>query len=397
MWIDYVRVARRGWRELLFSAMLLGLSSFGQTFFVSLYGDAIRGDFNLTSGTFGTIYAISTVGGAIALSYLGRLIDRVSISTYAAAASLLLSSACLALLFANTLPLLVLAFFALRLGGQGLMVHSSMTAAARFFPRDTGKAVGLVSLGFCIAQALLPAYAVLSATSVGWRMSWGLNAILVIAGCTLALWILPLSRRQEISATERTARNPLVNKGSSPFRDIRFFCAVPAVFASPFLMNGFLFHQAHLADEKHWQLSWLAAWFIAYAVTQGSVFIAAGSLIDRFKSSRILPLFLIPQAIGFLLLFAYSSPWIIPFYLVLTGISSACASTLSTSLWVELFGSNRFGEVRAVAEAGNVLATGASPILVGMLIDAGISMSAQAGCAVLIILSASILSLGVRR
>jgi hypothetical protein len=32
----------------------------------------------------------------------------------------------------------------------------------------------------------------------------------------------------------------------------------------PFITTGFFFHQARLAQEKGWELSWVAVWFIAW-------------------------------------------------------------------------------------------------------------------------------------
>ncbi|MFC3323632.1 hypothetical protein [Mesorhizobium cantuariense] len=45
--LTYGRFARRNWDHLLFGAMLLALSSFGQTYFISLFGTHFRQDFRL--------------------------------------------------------------------------------------------------------------------------------------------------------------------------------------------------------------------------------------------------------------------------------------------------------------------------------------------------------------
>ena len=61
--------------HLTFGAMLMAMSSFGQTYFVSLYGQDFREAFGLTDGGLGGLYAIGTVMSAITLTWAGRLID----------------------------------------------------------------------------------------------------------------------------------------------------------------------------------------------------------------------------------------------------------------------------------------------------------------------------------
>ncbi|WP_246710178.1 hypothetical protein [Martelella soudanensis] len=58
-------------------------------------------------------------------------------------------------------------------------------------------------------------------------------------------------------------------------------------------------------------------------------------------------------------------------------LSMALGSTLATALWVDLFGPAELARVRSFVEAGTVIARGASPILMGVLIDAGIPLSFQ--------------------
>ena len=65
--------------------------------------------------------------------------------------------------------------------------------------------------------------------------------------------------------------------------------ALPIVLASPFIPTGFFFHQARLAEEKGWALSWVAAWFVAYALTQAVSLLSFGPVINRLASRRLLP------------------------------------------------------------------------------------------------------------
>ena len=57
-------------------ALLTLSSSYGQTFFISLFADQIMNDFNLTHGQWGGIYAISTTLSAIVMVWAGALTDK---------------------------------------------------------------------------------------------------------------------------------------------------------------------------------------------------------------------------------------------------------------------------------------------------------------------------------
>ncbi len=391
----YLQFSRSHWRHLSFGALLMALSSFGQTYFVSLSGTHFRETFQLSDGGLGTTYAIGTFVSALTLTWAGRLIDYTTVRIFTWGVAVLLAGACLLVAISPNFIVLAIAFYFLRLGGQGLMVHTALTATARTFPANAGKALGIVALGMSAAQALLPLATVATMDAIGWRLAWVVNAIVVIAGIALALQFFP--RLADTAVRKRKAKGDRSRDASARplWRDARLLMTLPAVLASPFIVTGFFFHQARLAEQKHWDIGWLAGGFVAFAIVQAVAVIAIGPAIDRLGTRRILPFFLIPQAGAMLLLGLVSAPWVAPVYMVLMGISAAFGSTLATALWVELFGSLELARVRSAVEAGAVLASGASPVLMGLMIDAGIPLSTQAlGCCVYTLL-ASIIARGV--
>lgn len=81
--------------HLAFGAILMAMSSFGQTYFVSLYGQDLRQAFGLTDGGLGGIYAAGTVMSAVTLTWAGRMIDYTTTRRFTMADTLLLIAACL--------------------------------------------------------------------------------------------------------------------------------------------------------------------------------------------------------------------------------------------------------------------------------------------------------------
>jgi len=380
--------------HLAFGAILMAMSSFGQTYFVSLYGQDLRQAFGLSDGGLGGLYAAGTVMSAVTLTWAGRLINYTTTRRFTLAVTLLLITACLLVSGAQAAWMLCAGFYLLRLGGQGLMVHTALTVTARQFPLDAGKALGAIALGLSLAQALFPLAAVQINYLTGWRTAWLINAAVLFVGVALAISCLPRTAEKPLRTFRKRGAEKV--REMSVWKNRNLLLALPAVLASPFITTGFFFHQARLAEEKEWALSWVAAWFIAYAVTQAASLLSFGPLIDRLTPRRLLPWFLLPQGAGMLALWLSSSQWVTPFYLIMTGVSSAIASTLATALWVQLFGPAQLAKVRSAVEAGTVLASGASPVIMGVLIDHHVTLRIQALICLVFILVASLAATRVK-
>ncbi len=387
---SYLNFARVNWQQLLFGALLMALSSFGQTYFVSVSGSYFRDAFDLSDGGLGATYAAGTFASALTLTWAGRLIDYTSVRHFTWAVALLLATACLLVAISANFLMLAVAFYFLRLGGQGLMTHTALTATARAFPQDAGKALGVIALGLSVAQGLFPIAGVTMMEHLGWRTAWGLNALLVIAGVFLALIFLP--RQGDTAIRSRKDRSDGTASTSRPlWRDTRLLFTLPAILAGPFIVTGFFFHQARLAEQKGWGLATVAASFAVFAIVQAIASVGVGPVIDKIGPKRLLPFFLLPQALAMLLLGTISAPWIAPIYMLLMATSMALASTLATALWVDLFGPRELARVRSFVEAGTVVASGASPIAMGLLIDAGVPLAWQAlACCVYVVIASGI-------
>ena len=164
------------WRIIGLGFALTFLSSFGQTFFISLSGPDIRAAFGLTHGGFGSIYSVATLSSGLLMIWVGSVIDRVNIRLYATAALLGLTAAAVSLSFAPNLLVLGLSLFVLRLCGQGMLSHAGVMSTARLPEGIRGRAVGVATLGFSAGEAILPGIAVALIAAFGWTGTWRIAA-----------------------------------------------------------------------------------------------------------------------------------------------------------------------------------------------------------------------------
>ena len=113
--------------------LLTYFSGFGQTYFISASVAEWQGRFDLSHGEFGRLYMLATLGSALTLPFLGRLLDVVAPHRIVLFIVPVLAGAALLAGFAASVPVLVFAIFLLRLFGQGMMTHTALTTTGRWF------------------------------------------------------------------------------------------------------------------------------------------------------------------------------------------------------------------------------------------------------------------------
>ena len=123
-------------------------SSFGQTFFIGVFGGAIRQEFQLSDGQLGGLYSAATLASACLLFWLGRAVDHHDLRRVTGLVCLGLAIASAGMAVASSPVFLFVSLLLLRLSGQGLMTHIGMTSMARYFDEHRAKAISLAGLGF---------------------------------------------------------------------------------------------------------------------------------------------------------------------------------------------------------------------------------------------------------
>lgn len=382
-------------RSVLIFGLLAALStSFGQTFFISLFVPDIRRAFSIGGDEFGMIYGGATLLGALFLPVIGSKLDHYKLREYTSWTLAAMSGAALLMAVSPNLLTLGIALLSLRLLGQGLLGHVSQTAMAREFGAGRGKALGIAGIGYPLGEATLPVAFAFLLPLAGWRVAWGL-----VAGTILALF-LPAVRwllRHEKAASDLQSDSPLALGPSidrkAIWRNWRVYWILPSVMVLPFLLTALFLYQAQIAESKGWRLEWLATAFAAFAITRASTSIVFGPLIDRFSATRLLPLYMLPLAAGIAILANCSSPWAAFPYMILSGLTAGASGSIATAVWAEIYGPSSVGKVRSFAASLAVVSAALSPPLVGMLLSRGESYQHLLEVAISLILITSVASL----
>ena len=358
-------------------------SSVGQTYFISLFAGDIRADLNLTHGSFGALYTSATLASAMTFLWLGKLTDRFNLSLLSAFSLVGLSGCALLIAGVNSLTSLIMALFGLRLFGQGLLSHIAITAMGCWFMVERGRALSIATLGFPFGEALLPVLVAFLLTFCTWREIWtGASVGMIIIMLPVLLWLAYLVRERGLDRPRNDVFGPegsgrLSWTRGQVLRDPRFYGLLPGLLAPPFIITGVLFHQVHLVETKSWTLAAFASCYPLYAISSIAASLAAGWLIDRSGAARLLRFYLLPLALGLALLAATDAIFAAPAFMLLMGASAGAATVVVGVLWAELYGTDHLGAIRSMVVALLVLSTAMAPGLMGLLIDAGLSLDSQ--------------------
>jgi MFS family permease len=394
---SYIGFIKSNAKDLSFGAMLFFLSTFGHTYFIAFFIDEFMIAYDVTSGTLGAVFAIVTVSAALALPWLGAKLDTAGIYPYTSVIAIAFSASCFILALDVNFVLFVVGLFLLRLCGQGLLIHTAVVATSRALPVDSGKAISIVNLGSSIPRVVIPTFTVFVLSVLSWQQVWFVLGCAILFGAGLAVLFHSTRGPKRADPPISSPNEKKRGLDTHILLDIRFLLSCPALLAVSYIWTGFLFHQTILVSEKGWTTEWFAASFAAFAVVQMLGSLVAGAALDRLGVVRIIAVFLVPQALGLLLIVAFSDPWAAPAFLVLTAISAAIDIPLAAAILLRLFSVHHLGRARSSFEGLRILVTGASPFVMGVLLDQGISLSEQAlGCAAYAI-SAGILAFVVQK
>ena len=360
-------------------ALLTLLSSFGQTFFISIFAAEIQSKFGLSHGSWGGIYALGTTASAVVMVWAGGLTDKFRVRTLGPAVLLLLALACLFMAFNPFAVLLPLVIFALRLFGQGMTSHIAVVAMARWFSAARGRALSVSALGFSAGQAVLPIIFVMLLGVMDWRLLWVVAAVISVAGIPILQRLLRKERTPQSMANE----NPSLGmegrywKRFEALRHPLFWCMVPTVLGPSAFNTAFFFHQVHFAELKQITHIALVAQFPLYTAVSVGAMLLSGWGLDKLGTPRLLPFIQVPMIAAFIIFALAQSTLMITLGFIMLGITAGAGATLPGAFWAEFYGTKFIGSIKALATAVMVLGSAIGPGITGVMIDYGMGLETQ--------------------
>ena len=377
--MGYIRFLIENRLFLLAGFLLCFTSSFGQTYFISLFAGEIKSAFDLTDGGWGGIYTIGTTLSAVTMIWAGSLTDRFRVRQLSFWVMALLAAACVAMALVPNGLLLVAVVYALRLMGQGMMSQLGAVAMSRWFVAARGRAISLASMGFAVGQAILPIIFVALLATLDWRSLWIIAAISVV----LLIPVMQVLLRQERtpqSMAESTQSLGMSGRHWSRgdlLRHPLFYMMIPLVMGPAAWGTALFFQQVHLTEVKGWSLASYVALMPIYTAASIAFTFITGWAVDRFGVKWIVPFQMIPFGLSFLVLSMADTILMAGMGLVIFGIGQGMQGTATTAFWAVFYGTKNLGSIKAAAAALMVFGSAIGPGITGLLIDLGVDFPQQ--------------------
>lgn len=359
--------------------LLTFLSSFGQTFFISIFSGEIRETFGLSHGEWGGIYTLGTTASAILMVWAGGLTDRFRVRVLGPVVLILLALACIAMASLHLAWALPVVIFALRFTGQGMTSHIAVVAMSRWFIATRGRALSIAGLGFSLGEAVLPLLFVALMLIVDWRLLWIAAAVVAVLAIPVLMWMLTHERTPQVMATsdQSTGMDGRHWTRKETLTHPLFWFMTPALLGPAAFNTAFFFHQVHYAEVKVMDHVDLVAMFPIYTLTSIVAMIGAGWALDRWGTARIIPFMQVPMVLAFVIYGVAAGPWGVLGGVILMGITTGANATLPNAFWAEFYGTAHLGSIKAMAAAVMVLGSAIGPGITGLGIDLGLGIEVQ--------------------
>lgn len=376
--------------------LLALVSAFGQTYFISIFSGDIRRQFDLSNGEWGAIYTAGTAASAVLMVWLGGVVDRFRVRALMPVVLGLLALACVTMAMVSAAWALVGVILMLRFTGQGMASHLGAVAMARWFTASRGKALAIGALGFALGESLFPLTFVALKRWFDWQSLWLLAAALALAVIPVILILL----RHERTPQSLAEQDDVAGMGRrhwtrmDALRHPLFWLVVPALMGPSAFITSFFFLQVHLATLKGWLHLSLVALFPLFSGMSTVAMLLSGLAVDRIGTARLMPLYLIPLAIGFLVLSVAQSLALAALALALMALTAGVNTTVINAFWAEFYGTRHLGSIKALAVAVMVFGSAVGPGLTGWFIDRGVVFTEQMVAIAIYLILAS-LSVGV--
>ena len=364
----------------LLAGFILALnSSFGQTFFISIFAGKIQAYFNLSHGDWGSIYMIGTLASATVMVWAGATSDIFRTRSIGVLVLVGLSLSTLLMALNPAVWLLPVIIFLLRFLGQGMLPHISSVSMSRWFVSQRGKALAISNTGYALGEAFLPVVFTILMLTYHWQHLWVIASIFCFLMVPL-IWILLKNERTPQSIAKEVIAFGLLGRSWTRKEVLThplFWFMLPAIIGPSACVTSFFFQQVYFADIKGWSHLQLVALFPIYTLVAIAFNLISGWALDKFGLDRILPFYQIPMVFAFILFYFVSTQMGLAVGLCFLAISSGANSTLPTAFWAEYYGTQFLGTIKALGTAIMVLGSAIGPGMTGFLIDLGFGIEKQ--------------------
>ena len=370
-----------GWLMVPVAVIAQFVTGVGQTYGVSVFNPSLLDTLGISLSALTGAYMVGTLFASLPQAFIGSLMDRFGIRWVMIAVVILLGGACLFFSTVNSLWTLLLGFFLLRLLGQGGLSLLAGNIPAMWFREKLGVVTGIVSGGFSISTAVIPAFFLFLINRLGWRAAYARLGLLVWIIMLPILIVIfrnnPGEIKQRIDGTDATdgitSEKDTFGQNSFDLKTARktpaFWILLINVSLWAMIVTAIFFNLLSIFDNQGISSSVAAATYTTYAIASLITQIVAGPIADRGSLQYLLMVSMSTLAAGVVVLTLATSPWLAHSYAILLGISTGLISLVGGTMFARYFGRKHLGNLRGSVITAQVASSSMGPFITGIIYD----------------------------
>lgn len=335
----------------------------GQTYLISAFHEPLIETLEISKTKLSALYLIGTALASLPMVFVGRASDRFGPRATMIAVVSALAVACALMASVQGALSLLVAFFFLRLLGQGSLTLVSSHALTLTYDKRLGTVEGVRNGAIALAVAILPGTAVALTAWFGWRNAYlalGLGAAaLVVPGALFGLRALPRGGAHQRKSVE------LGDSLRAALRTPAYWILVSVSVAHSALITAVHFNNQPLMRAVGLDKAGAAATMATYAATSLGGNLAGGWLADRLSPKRIFASSTAVLALSQVTLGAMDSILVAHAGMAFLGIAHGVTSASIGPTLARTFGRAHYGAIRGSFATAAVAGSSVGPILLG--------------------------------
>lgn len=369
-----------GWVMVALAGFTLYFSGPGQTYSVSVFIDSYISKFGWSRSTVSGMYSMGTLVAGMLMGIIGRLFDRYGHRKMGTAVALAFGVALMFMSTINSVSMLFIGFFLIRLLGQGSMSLIGTTLVPQWFIKKRGRALSIVSIFGAMSLATLPPVNTWIIQNYGWENGWRVWAVVLWVLVAPVIYYLIRTRPEDVGLFPDNEEQFSVEGDAfeieeeswtlkEAIRTPAFWMIIYAIIVPSAIVTGCVFHQISILGQAGLTPERAALISSITSLIRLPLVLAAGQLADRVQLRYLLATSQAILLAMLVVLFMADSVSLVMVYGILMGIQMALQGLVMGVIWPAYYGRKHLSTIRGTTMMAGVIGSALGPLPYGYAYD----------------------------